>query len=127
MASTGWWKKMPAAPQPNDGKQNQRRSRRVAQSIRVKISSQSPDGKVLEREAETLVVGRYGARIHTDLPLQLGSSIKLTVPSTGGQADAVVTWVSEESPFEFGVELKQASNIWGVTLVPSSADSSPAQ
>ena len=109
---------MPADPQLPDGKTNQRRSRRVAQSIRVRISSVSSDGQVQEREAETLVVGRYGARIHTDLPLQLGAAVKLTVPNTGRQADAVVTWVSEESPYEFGVELKEASNIWGVTLVP---------
>ena len=116
---------MAASSRPNDGKTNQRRSRRVVETLRVKISSFSPDGKLLEHEAETLVVGRYGARIHTDLPLQLGSAIKLTVLSNGSMADAVVTWVSPESNFEFGIELTNANNIWGVPLVPSASSPAP--
>ena len=106
---------------PPDGKANQRRSRRVVETIRVKISSLSPDGQLMEHEAETLVIGRYGARIHTDLPLQLGASIKLTVLNTGAMADAVVTWISPESDYEFGIELTNASDIWGISLPPSAA------
>lgn len=104
---------MPKTPRP-PGKTNQRRSRRVVETIRVKISWLSPDGNTLEREAETLVVGRHGARIHTDLPLPLGAAIKLTVTGTGVQSDAVVTWISNDSPYEFGVELTQAGDIWGI-------------
>jgi len=112
MAHAGWGE-TPKIPQP-PGKVNQRRSGRVVETVRVKISSLSPDGKLLEREAETLVVSRNGARIHTDLPLQLGSAIKLAVLSTGTVADAVVTWASPESDFEFGIELTHASDIWGI-------------
>lgn len=106
---------------------NQRRGRRVVENIRVRIASLSSDGKLVETEAETLVVGNYGARIHTNLPLQLGATIKLSVPSTGSQADAVVAWVSQESPYEFGVELTKPNNIWGINLPPSAPPVAQAQ
>ena len=117
MAQAGW----NVTSKSHDGKMNHRRSRRVVQSVRVKISWISDAGKPIEHEAETLVISQHGARIHTDLPLQLGATVKVTVLSTGSAADAVVTWVSPESPYEFGIELTQAIDIWGSNFSPPSA------
>ncbi len=123
MAGAGWGETPKKRSEPA-GKSNQRRSRRVVKAIRVKISALTSAGIAIERDAETLVVSRYGARIHTDLPLQLGTAIKLTVLSTGTVADAIVMWVSPESNYEFGIELTQATDIWGIHI-PRSASPYP--
>lgn len=120
MAHAGWGETPKKTSEPA-GKTAQRRSRRVVQTIRIKVFALSSDGKPVEREAETLVVSRNGARIHTDLPLQLGAAIRVMVLRTGTVADAIVTWVSPESNYEFGIELTQAIDIWGVHLSRSAS------
>lgn len=62
------------------------------------------------------MVAKHGARIHTNVPLQLGTVVKITVFATGRQAEAVVTWVSKESLYEFGIELLRPTDIWGVAI-----------
>jgi len=91
----------------------QRRSQRVVRNISLIISTVSSDGAVVEGVAETLVVGKHGARIHTNVPLLLGAVVKIKVSATGRQAEAIVTWVSSESVYEFGLELLRPTDIWG--------------
>lgn len=92
-----------------------RRSRRILRTIELVISSISEHGQLAEGPAETLVISKHGARIHTNLTLLLGSVVRVRIPSTGAQADAIVTWVSRESSYEFGIELLNATEIWKET------------
>lgn len=94
----------------------QRRSERVVRNILLTISTVTNDGRVVEGAAETLVVGRHGARIFTNVPLLLGAVVKITVSGTGRQAEATVNWASSESLYEFGIELLRPTDIWGVAF-----------
>jgi hypothetical protein len=94
---------------------SQRRSRRVLRTITLTISAVTSDGRVVEGPAETLVLGKHGARIHTNVPLLVGATVRITIPATGRQADAMVTWASPESPYEFGLELLRTRDFWGKT------------
>ena len=93
-----------------------RRSQRVVLTIPLTISSLTSDGRVIEGPAETLVVGKHGARIHTNVPLIIGAPVKITVFSTGRQAEATVAWASPESLYEFGIELLGPADIWDVAF-----------
>ena len=88
-----------------------RRSARSPRVIKIGISAVLPDGRVVTGPAETLVVGKFGARIHTKLRLTLGSLVKITMGDKP-HAEAIVTWASKESPFEFGIELTTAKDFW---------------
>ena len=95
---------------------SQRRSQRVVRNILLTISSVTTNGRAVEGAAETLVVGKHGARIHTNVPLLVGAAVKVTVFGTGRRADAIVTWASNESPYEFGIEFLRPTDIWGVAI-----------
>lgn len=94
----------------------QRRSERVVRNILLTISTVANDGRVLQGAAETLVIGKHGARIHTNVPLRLGAVVRVTVCTTGRQAKAIVNWASSESVYEFGIEFLRPTDIWGVAF-----------
>jgi len=93
--------------QPTD----KRRSERRPQTIAIQLSAALPDGTTAEAKAHTLLVNQHGAKIHADLNLLLGCPVKITVE---GQkpVEAVVAWVSQETPGEFGVELRSPEAPW---------------
>ena len=91
----------------------ERRSQRVVRNIRLIISTVTSDGAVVEGAAETLVVGRHGARIHTNVPLLRGAVVRIKIFATGRETEAIVTWISNDSPYEFGIELAGSTDIWG--------------
>jgi len=91
---------------------DQRRSERRNKSIAVHLSAALPDGTTAEVQAETLVVNQHGAKIHADLNLLLGCPVKITVEGIEEPVDAVVAWVSKDTPGVFGVELSSPEAPW---------------
>ncbi len=88
-----------------------RRSPRKPRTIAVRLSADLPDGTTAEAKAHTLLVNQHGAKIHADLNLLLGCPVKVTVE---GQepVEAVVAWVSQDTPGEFGIELRSPQAPW---------------
>ncbi len=93
--------------QPTDKRRSERRPRTIA----IQLSAALPDGTTAEAKAHTLLVNQHGAKIHADLNLLLGCPVKITVE---GQkpVEAVVAWVSQDTPGEFGVELRSPEAPW---------------
>ncbi len=88
-----------------------RRSERKPRTIAIRLSADLPDGTTAEARAHTLLVNKHGAKIHADLNLLLGCPVKITVEGEK-PVEAVVAWVSQETPGEFGVELRSPGAPW---------------
>ena len=95
---------------------------RLTLCIPLKIGIQQNDGTSLTFDARTTVVNKNGARIESDLAPPLDQELTLNVPASGKSATARVAWASKdanENGFrEFGVELEEAENLWGVRFPP---------
>ena len=91
---------------------DQRRSERKTRSIAVHLSAALADGTTAEVQAETLVVNKHGAKIQADLNLLLGCPVKIAVEGVEEPVEAVVAWVSKDSPGVFGVELLSSDPPW---------------
>jgi uncharacterized protein YpmB len=91
---------------------DKRRSERKNRSIAVHLSAALPDGTTAEAQAQTLVVNQHGAKIHADLNLLLGCPVKIRVEGSDEPVEAVVAWVSKDSPGVFGVELASPEAPW---------------
>ena len=109
-----------------------RRTMRLTLRIPLKIGIPQSDGASLTIDAKTTVVNKNGARIESDLTPPLDREVTITVPASGKSATARVVWVRQdqnESGYrEFGVELEEAENLWGVRFPPADwkwPDSSP--
>lgn len=89
-----------------------RRSERKPQTIAIQLSAALPDGTTAEAQAHTLLVNRHGAKIHADLNLLLGCPVKITVEGSDKPVEAVVAWVSQDTPGEFGIELRSPEAPW---------------
>ena len=88
-----------------------RRSERLPRTIAIRLSANLPDGTTAEAQAHTLLVNQHGAKIHADLNLLLGCPVKITVE---GQkpVEATVSWVSQDTPGEFAIELRSPEAPW---------------
>ena len=95
--------------------QEHRRSTRVPLEVSIEVDS-DPSHPVVR--GATVVVNLHGALIRTEAPLQPASSIKVTVYLTSKSAQARVVYASPANPLEYGIELNQPQNIWGVSLPP---------
>ena len=105
-----------------------RRTMRLTLRIPLKIEIKQIDDTYLTFDAWTTVVNKNGARIESDLAsqeksgLNLHQEVAITVPASGKSATARVAWVSkdenENGNYEFGVELEEAENLWGVQFPP---------
>ena len=91
---------------------DKRRSQRKPRTIALQLSAALPDGTTAEAQAHTLLVNQHGAKIHADLKLLLGCPVKITVEGSPEPVDAVVAWVSEDRPGEFGIELRSPAPPW---------------
>jgi hypothetical protein len=93
-----------------------RRSVRVLTTIPLLISGRKSDGTRFEGTAETVIVNKHGAKIRTQEKLSCGIQIRIAIVSPYRFQMARV--VSEESQDEFGIELAEAQNFWGVYFPP---------
>ena len=96
-----------------------RRSTRVPLRVMISVQGGATD---LTCEGMTVVVNLHGARLSTEIGLNIGMSISIQVHLTGKQAAARVVYVDPSNPLHCGIELAQPQNIWGVPMPPEDWD-----
>jgi PilZ domain len=96
-----------------------RRSVRVQVQIPVTISGKLPDGSPFREQAYITSVSKYGAKLRTSLPLDIGTSVRVQ-PEKGQDPGLFrVVWIGRESTpraGEVGIEYVRVSNLLGVTF-----------
>jgi len=99
-----------------------RRSSRLALSIPVEIVGLDAAGTEIHEKAATKVVSKHGAYLFLVHRLQVGSELMLRVPHVNREQKCKIAWVGstfgDHGPFETGVELESAENLWGVQFPP---------
>ena len=99
-----------------------RRSTRLSIAIPIAISGRNAAGAAFKENSRTITVNKHGAKISTAQPLTLGTEIVIENRHLGGTARANVVWLGErkglKEPVEVGVQLTEASNIWGIEFPP---------
>jgi phosphoribosyl-ATP pyrophosphohydrolase len=90
--------------------------------IPITIHGLDTSGQAFRENTWTIGINKQGARIATFHPLPLGGQISVVNPVLGRSAKAKVIWVGEkrfpEDPYEVGVELAEAQNVWGIKFPP---------
>lgn len=96
-----------------------RRSVRVQAQIPVTISGKSSDGSPFREQAYIISVSKYGAKLRTPLPLEVGTTVKV-LPEKGSDSGLFrVVWIGRENTprsGEVGIEYVRVSNLLGVTF-----------
>ncbi len=107
---------------PTDFSLNARRSTRIPMRIPVRVGMKQPDGSFETLNGWTVVLNKHGAKIECGRPFELGTSILVTVGNTRSALGNVV-WHDQKKNkngnFEFGLELREAQNLWGVDFPPN--------
>lgn len=96
-----------------------RRSARVQVRAPVTISGNFPDGSPFREQAFVVTVSKYGAKLKTDLPLKVGTELKLRPQKASQQAAFRVVWVGREGTprsGEIGIEYVRVSSLLGVSF-----------
>jgi len=106
-----------------------RRSTRLSIAIPIAISGKNAAGAAFKENSRTITVNKHGAKISTAQPLTLGTEIVIENRHLGGTARANVVWLGErkglKDPVEVGVQLTEASNIWGIEFPPEDWQEAP--
>lgn len=76
------------------------------------------EGAGVEYAGETITVNLHGALVRIAAPLRLGDRVTVHVHHTGKSAPGAVVFANS-SMSQFGIELQNPENIWGVALPPS--------
>jgi hypothetical protein len=96
-----------------------RRSTRVHAHIPVTVSGTLPDGKPFEDDTYILSISKYGARLKTQLPLEVGMQIQVR-PHHRNQAGLFrVVWVGREGTprkGEAGIAYEEVSEFLGIAF-----------
>ncbi|PYV31673.1 MAG: hypothetical protein DMG22_15935 [Acidobacteria bacterium] len=99
-----------------------RRSTRLSMIIPVAIKGTSADGQSFKENTWTIGINKQGARLASFHRLSVGDEVVIENPLLGHTARARVIRVGEkrfpEDPYEVGVELLEARNVWGVKFPP---------
>ena len=90
-----------------------RRSTRIAADVLVEVQ-----GERFAYAGETITVNLHGALVRVAAPLNRGDRVTVHVHQTGKSAPGVVVFVNPRQS-QFGVELKDPENIWGVAPAPA--------
>jgi ABC-type transporter MlaC component len=94
----------------------------VSASVAVVIRGVDAAGHAFEESTWTVGVNKQGAKVATFRQWQIGDEITIENPALGRASKAHIVRVDEKrfpkDPFEIGVELNEAENIWGVKLPP---------
>ena len=76
-------------------------------------------------EGWTIVLSQYGARIECKRPCDMGDEVVVTNLANERSAMGKVVWCeqkkNENGNFEFGVELRDAKDLWGITFPSAEA------
>lgn len=99
-----------------------RRSARLSMVVPITIKGTDFNEQVFKENTWTIGVNKHGAKVATFRQLALGSQVLIENPILGRTALATVIRVGEkrfpEDPYEIGVELVEAQNVWGVKFPP---------
>ena len=90
-----------------------RRSTRIATDVLIEVQ-----GDGFAYAGETIMANLHGALFRSSAPLKVGDHITIYVQSTGKSGIAVIVFADEHES-QFGLELEQPENIWGVVIPPS--------
>jgi hypothetical protein len=96
-----------------------RRSARVNVRIPVKLSGTLPDGKTFTEETFIITVSKYGAKLKSQQPLQVGMEVKVQPHHRRQSGLFKVVWTGRpESPREgeIGIEYVHVSNLLGLVF-----------
>ena len=100
-----------------------RRSTRIGMRTPVRLQIQHQDGSNESVEGYSIVVNKHGARIEAGKPVLNGATVRqIKVLASGAFGSGKVVWINEglndKGKYEFGVELDDDKNIWGVFFPP---------
>lgn len=99
-----------------------RRSARLSTSLPIILRGLDANGQAFKENTWTISVNKQGARIATFHELRIGDEVTIENPILGRTSKAHVVRVGEkrfpEDPFDVGVELNEAQNVWGVKFPP---------
>jgi hypothetical protein len=102
--------------------EKERQSGRVVMRFPVEIRGATEDGKPLEEQTFTGMVGAMGAMILTSCKMAVGAEVELTNRFSHQTAKFRVAWVRQQeegSLWETGLEsLKPLDDFWGVRFPP---------
>lgn len=90
-----------------------RRSTRIHLDVLVEVQ-----GRGFAYAGETTTVNMNGALLRIPARLKVGDRVTVHVHATGKSAPAVVVFANDDLS-QFGIELQNPENIWGVALPPA--------
>jgi len=90
-----------------------RRSTRIPTDVPVEVQAEG-----FVRAGETVTVNLHGALIRMAAPLKRGDRITIHVHRTGKAVPARIVFADCERS-QFGIELENPENVWGVAIPPS--------
>jgi hypothetical protein len=96
-----------------------RRSVRVQVRVPVTISGTFPDGSPFRERGHVVTVSKYGAKLKTALPLEVGTQVKIQPQRRSPPGIFRVVWVGREGTpraGEIGIEYLRVSNLLGITF-----------
>ena len=91
----------------------QRRSTRIPADVLVEVQ-----GEGFAYAGETITINLHGALVRIAAPLKKGDEVTVHVHHTGKSAPGTVVFACDALR-QFGIELENPENIWGVTLAPA--------
>jgi len=106
-----------------------RRSTRLSIGIPIAISGTDREGNPFKENTRTVVINKQGAKVVTTNQLSLGAEILIENRALKYSGKAMVVWIgdrrSAKEPVEMGVQLLEASNIWGIEFPPEDWNEGP--
>jgi hypothetical protein len=96
-----------------------RRSSRLNVRIPVVLSGTLPDGKTFSEETFIVSVSKFGAKVKTEQPLEVGTQVKVQPHGRGQVGLFKVVWLGRAGTpreGEAGIEYVEISNFLGVAF-----------
>ncbi len=96
-----------------------RRSGRIQARIPIILSGTLPDGSSFTEDTYILTVSKFGAKVKTERPLNVGMEVKVQPKRGEGETRFRVVWTGREGTprqGEVGIEYIQLTNLFGVNF-----------
>ncbi|HLJ85869.1 MAG TPA: hypothetical protein VKZ53_03550 [Candidatus Angelobacter sp.] len=86
-------------------------------TLPLAVSGQREDGSHVSGAAETILVNKHGARIRSAVTLEPSMEVRVAMLAPYKWRAAQVVWANSREN-EYGIELDQPENFWGVYFPP---------
>jgi hypothetical protein len=96
-----------------------RRSSRVNVRIPVTLSGTLPGGKAFSEETFIVSISKFGAKVKTEQPLEVGMRVKVRPHGRGEAGRFKVVWMGRPGTpreGEAGIEYVEVSNLLGIAF-----------